>query len=44
MRKTERLTTPVLQRLTETGFDFPAITAAEFQFGAVAQRNQKISM
>jgi hypothetical protein len=35
---------PGLQRLTETGFDFLAITAAEFQFRAVAQRNQKVSV
>ncbi len=30
-----RLTEPGLQRLTETGLDFLAITAAEFQFNAV---------
>jgi hypothetical protein len=33
--ETEELTAPALQRLTETGFDFLAITAAEFQFRAV---------
>jgi hypothetical protein len=30
--------------LTETGFDFLAITAAEFQFRAVARRDQKVSV
>ena len=33
-----------LQRLTEAGFDILAITAAEFQFRAVVQRNQKVSV
>jgi hypothetical protein len=35
---------PGLQRLTETSLDFLAITAAEFQFRAVVQRNQKVSV
>lgn len=35
---------PGLQRLTETGLDFLAIIAAKFQFRAVVQRYQKVSM
>jgi hypothetical protein len=38
------LTEPSLQRLTETGLDFLAITAAKFQFRAVVKHNQKVSV
>ena len=37
-------TEPGLQRLTEIGLDFLAIIAAEFQFRAVVQRDQKVSV
>jgi hypothetical protein len=38
------LIAPGLQRLTETGLDFLAITAAELQFRAIVQHNQKVSV
>ena len=42
--ETAGLTEPGLQRLTEIGLDFLAIIAAEFQFRAVVQRDQKVSV